>query len=96
MVAYRVWQISVLRDAPLLFDHKEQSSTSCSSANCSVVFVVSLLVSLMIDQVKVDESDKLRLPYLVGHDGVPKELQAAEKGLHGCKFSQLSQSNFCC
>ena len=35
----------------------------------------------MIDQVKVDESDKLRLPYLVGHDGVPKELQAAEKGL---------------
>jgi len=55
-------------------------STSCSSVNCSVVFIVSLLVSLMIDQVKVNESDKLRLPYLVGHDGVPKELQAAEKG----------------
>ena len=48
----------------------------------------------MIDQVKVDKSDKLRLPYLVGHDGVPKELQAAEKGLHGCKFSQLSLKQF--
>jgi len=35
----------------------------------------------MIDQVKVNESNKFRLPYLVGHDGVHKELQAAEKGL---------------
>jgi len=28
------------------------SSTSCSSANCSVVLGISLLVSLMIDQVE--------------------------------------------
>jgi len=28
---------------PFVFDHKEQSSTSCSSANCSVILVVSLL-----------------------------------------------------
>jgi len=37
-----------------VFDHKERSSSSCSSANCSVgvVLVISLLVSLMIDQVE--------------------------------------------
>ena len=37
---------------PFVFDHKEQSSTSCSSANCSVILFVSLLVSSMIDQVE--------------------------------------------
>ena len=29
---------------------------------------------------------------LNGHDGVPKELQAAEKDLHSCKFSLLFSS----
>ena len=52
MAAYRVWQVGVSRDAPLGFDHKERSSTSCSSANCSVALVVSPLVSSMIDQVE--------------------------------------------
>ena len=37
---------------PFVFDHKERSSTSCSSTNCSAVLVVSPLVSLMIDQVE--------------------------------------------
>ena len=34
------------------FDHKERSSTSCSSANCSAVLGVSPLVCLKIDQVE--------------------------------------------
>ena len=41
---------------PFVFDHKEQSSTSCSSAYCSVVLVVSPLVSLMIRKRRVQGS----------------------------------------
>ena len=37
---------------PFVFDHKEQSSTSCTSANSSAVLVVSPLMSLIIDQVE--------------------------------------------
>jgi len=37
---------------PFLFDHMERSSTSCSSANSSIVLVVSPLWSLMIDHVE--------------------------------------------
>ena len=70
---------------PFVFDHKERSSTSCSSANCNVVLVVSPLVSLMIDQVESLQKRCVKAAILSGHDGVPKELQAAEKDLHSCK-----------
>jgi len=51
VAAYRVWQVGVLREAPpLCSTTKDGSSTSCSSANCSVVLVISPVVSLTIDQ----------------------------------------------
>jgi len=34
---------------PFVFDYTERSSTSCSSANSSIVLVISPLWSLMID-----------------------------------------------
>ena len=65
---------------------------SCSSANCSVVVVVSLLASLMIDQVESLRKRRVKAAILSGHNGIPKELQVAEKGLCNCKFHLLFSS----
>ena len=78
---------------PFVFNPKERSNTSCSSANCSVVLGVSPLVSLMVDHL-VESLRKrcVKAAILSGHDGVPKELQGTQKDLRSSKLSMLFSS----
>ena len=68
---------------PFLFDLK------LASGECSIVIVVSPLVSLMVDQVASLRSRGMRAAIMSGHRGVDSELLATDRNVETGKFSLL-------
>ena len=73
---------------PFLFDFK-LGKTSCFPTECSVVLVVSPLVSLMVDQVSSLQSRGVKAAIFSGNSGVDKKLLATDREVLEGKFRLL-------
>ncbi len=85
MVPHGVWKVSLL---PFLIDYK-LGSTNAPLVDRSVVFVVSFLVSLMIDLVKSLKSRSVSAAILSSNRGIDKGLVTTSTEVSSGKYRLL-------